>query len=82
MTTDRRINLSEKISDTKPNFINVHEQSRTYHFTNGNTVTLEGVVSINVSSSGTHRLNTKDGKKHIIPSGWFHIEFEASDWTF
>lgn len=62
-------------------FIQVQEQNRTYTFPNG-TVTLMGVTSINVSKSGTHRINTKDGKKHIVPPGWIHIEFDAPEWTF
>lgn len=62
-------------------FIEIMEQNRTYHFPNG-VVTLVGVVSINVSKSGTHRINTADGKKHIIPTGWIHIEFDAEKWTF
>ena len=65
----------------KPEFITVNEQNRTYHFTNG-LITLKDVESINVSKSGTHRINTKDGKKHIIPTGWLHVEFDAADWTF
>ena len=65
----------------KPEFTVVKEQDRTYYFPNGR-VDLMGVVSINVSKSGTHRLNTKDGKKHIVPTGWIHIEFSAEDWTF
>lgn len=40
------------------------------------------MVSINVSKSGVHRLNTKDGKKHIVAPGWYHIEFNAEEWTF
>lgn len=66
---------------TKPEFIKVGEQSRTYHFPAG-SVEIENVESINVSKSGTHRINTTDGKKHIIPSGWLHIEFDAKEWTF
>lgn len=66
----------------KPTFVTVNEQKRTYYFPNYSIITLNGVVSINVSKSGTHRINTSDGKKHIIPSGWIHIEFEAEDWTF
>lgn len=66
----------------KPEFTNVNEQNRTYTFPGGSVITLNDVVSINVSKSGTHRINTKDGKKHIIPSGWIHIEFDAADWTF
>ena len=65
----------------KPTFTTVNELSRTYHYPNC-MVTLEKVVSINVSKSGTHRINTADGKKHIIASGWVHIEFIADDWTF
>lgn len=66
----------------KIEFINVDEQDRKYVFPNKEEVTLYDVVSINVSKTGTHRLNTKDGKKHIIPSGWLHIEFNAENWTF
>lgn len=63
-------------------FIAVNEQSRTYTFPGGYKVALEGVVGINVSNSGTHRIDTKDGKKHIVPTGWIHIEFDADRWTF
>lgn len=66
----------------KPVFTTVHEQKRTYHYSDGTTDTIDGVVSINVSKSGTHRINTVDGKKHIVPPGWRRISFEAADWTF
>jgi hypothetical protein len=66
----------------KPEFITVNEQNRTYYFPNREKVEVKEIISINVSKSGTHRLNTKDGMKHIIPPGWIHIEFEAEDWTF
>jgi hypothetical protein len=69
------------MTDPAVKFIEVQEQNRTYTFVNG-TVKLEGVTSINVSKSGTHRINTKDGKKHIVPPGWIHIEFDAPEWTF
>lgn len=65
----------------KPQFTTVNEQNRTYTFPTGK-VYINGIESINVSKSGTHRINTTDGKKHIIPSGWLHIEFDAKDWTF
>ena len=64
-----------------PEFINVKKQDRVYEFANG-TVEIKNIISINVSKSGTHRLNTEDGKKHIVPSGWLHIEFNADEWTF
>jgi len=68
-------------NEALPEFTVVNEQKRTYIFPNGK-IELTGVVSINVSKSGTHRINTKDGKKHIVPPGWLSIEFEATEWTF
>jgi hypothetical protein len=64
------------------NFKSVKKQNRTYHFPKGEKVCIKNIVSINVSKSGTHRINTKNGKKHIVPSGWLHIEFDAEEWTF
>jgi hypothetical protein len=62
-------------------FRTVFEQSRVYTYPNG-VVTLIGVASINVSKSGTHRINLTNGKKVIMPSGWLSIEFDADRWTF
>jgi hypothetical protein len=62
-------------------FISVNEQNRTYIFPNGK-VTLTGVVGINVSKSGTHRLNLVDGTKFIVPSGWLAIKLDVKEWTF
>ena len=56
------------------------ERSRTYTFPNG-TVQLTGVSALKVRDSGTHRLKTADGKLHIVPSGWLHIEIDADGWT-
>lgn len=70
------------MSTEAPVFTTVNEQDRTYTFPNGVKVALRGVQSINVSKSGTHRLNTTDGKKHIVPPGWVHVEFDAQNWTF
>lgn len=64
-----------------PEFVAINEQSRIYTFPSGK-VAINGIKSINVSKSGTHRINTDDGKKHIISSGWLHIEFDAKEWTF
>lgn len=61
--------------------INPPERSRAYTFSGG-TVTLTGVKAVGVRSSGTHRLETADGKLHIVPTGWLHIEIDADAWTF
>lgn len=66
---------------SKIEFTEVYQQDRIYKFPNMN-LEIKDVISINVSKSGTHRINTKDGKKHIVPKGWCGIEFEAQDWTF
>ena len=55
------------------------ERSRTYHFTNG-TVWLQNVTHFGVGKT-THRLKTADGKLHIVPLGWLHIEIDADGWT-
>ena len=65
----------------KEDFIIIRETSRTYHFPNG-SVTIYGGCEINVSEDGTHRINTHNNKKHIIPTGWIHIELVADEWTF
>lgn len=69
-------------------FIEVAEQNRTYIYPHPKlenktvSVSLEGVKSIHVSASGTHRINLTNGKKRIMPSGWVSIEFDAEKWTF
>lgn len=57
------------------------EKVRTYHFPNGEKVELHDVVELVVRESGTHRLRTSDGKLHIVPTGWLHVEIDAKDWT-
>jgi len=56
------------------------EKSRTYHFQRG-TVVLQNVTHFLARPSGTHRLQTKDGKLHIVPKGWLHIEIDADSFT-
>lgn len=60
---------------------NPPEKSRVYIFPNDEKVTLENVTELMVSNSGNHRLKTQDGKHHIIPVGWLHIELEIDNWT-
>jgi hypothetical protein len=62
--------------------INPPERSRTYTFPAGEKVTLTDVKAVGVRPSGTHRLATVDGKLHIIPAGWIHVEIDADGWTF
>ena len=61
--------------------LNPTEKSRTYTFPNGEKVALKDVTHFLARDSGTHRLQTADGKLHIVPVGWLHIEIEASAFT-
>ena len=57
------------------------EKSRTYTFPNGEKVTLHDVTHF-ASGESTHRLQTSDGKLHIVPkTGWLHIVIVASAFT-
>lgn len=58
------------------------ERSRTYTFPGGDKVTLAAVKAVGVRPSGTHRVATEDGKLHIVPVGWIHVEIDADGWTF
>jgi hypothetical protein len=57
------------------------ERSRTYEFPGGHRVTLANVTRFLARESGTHRLETADGRLHIIPAGWLHIEIDAEGWS-
>jgi hypothetical protein len=57
------------------------EKSRVYTFPGGELVRLEHVTHFLARESGTHRLQTGDGKLHIVPVGWLHIEIEAGAFT-
>ncbi len=60
----------------------VKENSRVYTFPGGDKITLKDVTHVAVRPSETHRLKTADGKLHIVPTGWLHVEIGAEDWTF
>ncbi len=56
------------------------ERSRRYVYADGSVV-IENVVRICVRSSGTHRLETADGSKWIVASGWRAVAIDADDWS-
>lgn len=57
------------------------EKSRTYTFPGGELVKIDNVTHFLARDSGTHRLQTADGKLHIVPVGWLHISIEAASFT-
>lgn len=68
-------------------FKKVKTQTRTYVYPPSKEreeykLTIKDVISVNISGSGTHRLNTMNNMKHIVVPGWVHIEFDADEWSF
>ncbi len=57
------------------------EKSRTYIYDNGFKFTVDKVARICVRSSGSHRLETEDGRKFIVNPGWIAIEVAADKWS-
>lgn len=70
------------MSSDKPEFVELDppEKKRTYHFP-GRSITLKNVVALCVRPSGSHRLETADGRKWIVPPSWLAIELEVEAWT-
>lgn len=64
-----------------PTFRTVNEQSRVYVFPNQQTLTVEKVVAISTEGT-THRLETADGRKLIVNSGWLAINIITDSWSF
>jgi hypothetical protein len=58
------------------------EKSRTYNYADGAPITFSEVGRVAVSTSGTHYLETGDGKKHIVAAGWRSITLDMPAWTF
>lgn len=57
------------------------EKRRVYTFPNNEKITINNVTHFLARPSGTHRLQTADGKLHIVPAGWLHVEIEASGFS-
>jgi len=60
--------------------LNPPENKRTYYFRDLTVVNLFNVTHF-LDSKSTHRLKTKDGKLHIIPKDFNHIEIKCEEFT-
>jgi len=56
------------------------ERSRTYHFP-GESFTFKDVARIEIRESGKHRIETKDGRKAFVNTGWMALEIDVDSWT-
>jgi len=61
--------------------LNPMEKQRIYFFPNGEKIVLVEVTHFLARQSGSHRLKTNDGKLHIVPLGWIHIEIDVESFT-
>jgi hypothetical protein len=59
---------------------NPPERKRTYHFPTSN-VSFVNVRRIEFRESGKHRIETADGRKALVNTGWDWIELDIDDWT-
>lgn len=59
----------------------IGERARTYVWPNAVTNTIQNVTHICARPSGSHRLQTADGLKHIVPSGWIQLVIDADEWS-
>ena len=57
----------------KDTWTKANEWSRTYHFANGATTSVDCAAWLWVSSSGTHYVKDSYGKIHIINKSWVRI---------
>lgn len=71
--------------DTKANSINwtiidPPEKSRIYVFPH-HRLRIENACKIEIRSSGKHRIETTDGKKYFVNTGWDFIDIDVDTWT-
>ena len=57
----------------KDQWVSIHEQSRTYYFADGKSITVDRPAWLFLSSSGTHYITGELGEVHIISKAWLQI---------
>ena len=62
-------------------WVEVNERARSYQFPSGERYTFKDVLQIEIRKSGKTRIETKDGKKAFVNSGWEVLEIDADAWT-
>ena len=57
----------------KNKWTKINERSRTYHYANGASISVDGIEWLWVSNSGTHYIKDSYGKIHIINKSWIRV---------
>jgi hypothetical protein len=58
-----------------------NEEWRAYHFQGGVHVKLVAPMTLHVAENGDHRILTADGRAHLIPYGWIHLQWQPKPGT-
>jgi hypothetical protein len=53
------------------------EETRTYHFPDGSTYTVDKPSKIYIKESGSHKIIDKNGLNHYVRPGWNAFTFEG-----
>ncbi|MCO5735936.1 hypothetical protein [Stenotrophomonas maltophilia] len=61
-------------------FKKVKERARVYTFAGGEKIRVDNVVAICIRPTN-HRLETRDGRKFVIPGKFLAIEIDADGWS-
>lgn len=56
------------------------ERVRIYYFPR-HTLRIQNVAKIEVIHSGKHRIETVEGKKYFVGTGWDYMEIDTDEWT-
>jgi len=77
-----RVNKYGFINDAELEFTDISgEEYREYTFWREDeeiVLKINDPLFLNVSESGGHRIYTKNGMSHYIPSGWFHLQWKSN----
>lgn len=68
------------MADIKWTVLNPPERVRIYHFPR-HGLRIQNVTKVEVRDSGKHRVETSDGKKFFVNTGWDWIEIDTDEWT-
>lgn len=65
------------------NWNTVQEKRRIYTFPGNQQLMLENVTKVEVRPSGKHRVETAEGRKVFVNTGWLWLEIETDEgWSF
>jgi hypothetical protein len=72
--------MSEFRNESGLDFVDIScEAVRTYAWSGGQSLTIEGPLNLHVAPSGSHRIFDGAGRSHYIPAGWIHLTWTSKE---